>query len=158
LAREKGGAMDDDLKLKRTLEDLLQSQKLAVLATHKAGRPYTSLVAFASTEDLKQLIFATTRSTRKYANLIQDPRVALLIDNRSNQDSDIHAAAAVTATGEADEVPVAERKGLEHIYLAKHPHLKDFVSSPSCALIRIKANTYYLVRKFQHVLELHVKP
>jgi len=150
--------MDDDLKLKRTLEDLLQSQKLAVLATHKAGRPYTSLVAFASTEDLKQLIFATTRSTRKYANLIQDPRVALLIDNRSNQDSDIHAAAAVTATGEADEVPVAERKGLEHIYLAKHPHLKDFVSSPSCALIRIKANTYYLVRKFQHVLELHVKP
>jgi nitroimidazol reductase NimA-like FMN-containing flavoprotein (pyridoxamine 5'-phosphate oxidase superfamily) len=150
--------MDDDLTLRRTLEDLLRSQKLAVLATHKAGQPYASLVAFASTEDLKQLIFATTRATRKYANLIEDPRVALLIDNRSNQDSDIHAAAAVTATGEADEVPGPEKEALEHIYLAKHPHMKDFVSSPSCALIRIKADTYYLVRKFQHVLELHIKP
>ena len=150
--------MDDDLTLRRTLEDLLRSQRLAVLATHRAGGPYTSLVAFASTEDLKQLVFATTRSTRKYANLLEDSRVALLIDNRSNQDSDIHAAAAVTATGEADEVPIGERKGLEQIYLAKHPHMKDFVSSPSCALIRVKADTYYLVRKFQHVLELHVKP
>ena len=150
--------MDDDLTLRKTLEGLLRSQKLAVLATHKAGRPYTSLVAFASTEDLKQLLFATPRSTRKYANLMEDSRVSLLIDNRSNQDSDIHTAAAVTATGKADEVPEGERKGFENIYLAKHPHLKDFVSSPSCALIRVKADTYYLVRKFQHVLELHVKP
>jgi nitroimidazol reductase NimA-like FMN-containing flavoprotein (pyridoxamine 5'-phosphate oxidase superfamily) len=150
--------MDDDLTLRRTLEDLLRSQKLAVLATQRAGRPYTSLVAFASTEDAKQLIFATTRSTRKYVNLIQDSSVALLVDNRSNEASDIHAAAAVTATGEADEVPDEERTGLEHIYLAKHPHLKDFVSSPSCALIRVRVDTYYLVRKFQHVLELHVKP
>jgi nitroimidazol reductase NimA-like FMN-containing flavoprotein (pyridoxamine 5'-phosphate oxidase superfamily) len=150
--------MDDELTLRRTLEHLLGSQKLAVLATHRAGRPYTSLVAFASTEDLKQLIFATTRSTRKYVNLTQDSRVALLVDNRSNEASDIHAAAAVTVTGEADEVPDEERTGLEHIYLAKHPHLKDFVSSPSCALIRVRADTYYLVRKFQHVLELHVKP
>lgn len=149
--------MDDDLTLRRTLEDLLRSQKLAVLATHRDGQPYTSLVAFAATKDLKQLVFATTRSTRKYANLIEDSRVALLIDNRSNRDSDIHAAAAVTATGEADEVPRKEREGLEVIYLAKHPHLKDFVSSPSCALIRMKPNTYYLVRKFQHVLELHVE-
>jgi nitroimidazol reductase NimA-like FMN-containing flavoprotein (pyridoxamine 5'-phosphate oxidase superfamily) len=149
--------MDDDVTLRRSLEDLLRSQKLGVLATQKAGQPYTSLVAFAATEDLKQLVFATTRSTRKYANLIDDSRVALLIDNRSNRDSDIHAAAAVTATGEADEVPAEERKGLEVIYLAKHPHLKDFVSSPSCALVRIKTDTYYFVRRFQHVLELHVK-
>jgi nitroimidazol reductase NimA-like FMN-containing flavoprotein (pyridoxamine 5'-phosphate oxidase superfamily) len=150
--------MDDDLTLRRTLEDLLRSQKLAVLATHKAGQPYTSLVAFACTEDLKHLIFATTRATRKYANFLEDPRVALLIDNRSNQDSDIHAAAAVTATGEADEVSGPEKEALLHIYLEKHPHMKDFVSSPSCALIRIKADTYYLVRKFQHVLELNIKP
>jgi nitroimidazol reductase NimA-like FMN-containing flavoprotein (pyridoxamine 5'-phosphate oxidase superfamily) len=149
--------MDDDLTLRRTLEDLLQSQKLAVLATHKGGQPYTSLVAFAATRDLEQLLFSTTRSTRKYANLMEDSRVALLIDNRSNRDSDIHAAVAVTATGEADEVPGKEREALQAVYLAKHPHLKDFVSSPSCALFRVRADTYYLVRRFQHVLELHLK-
>lgn len=149
--------MDDDLVLRRTLEDLLQTQKLAVLATHRGGQPYASLVAFAATKDLEQLLFSTTRSTRKYANLMEDSRVALLIDNRSNRDSDIHAAAAVTATGEADEVPEKEREVLQAIYLAKHPHLKDFVSSPSCALIRVRADTYYLVRRFQHVLELHLK-
>jgi nitroimidazol reductase NimA-like FMN-containing flavoprotein (pyridoxamine 5'-phosphate oxidase superfamily) len=149
--------MDDDLTLRRTLEELLQSQKLAVLATHKGGQPYTSLVAFAVSRDLEHLLFSTTRSTRKYANIMEDARVALLIDNRLNRDSDLHAAAAVTATGEADEVPETQREALQAIYLAKHPHLKDFVSSPSCALIRVRADTYYLVRRFQHVLELHVK-
>jgi hypothetical protein len=43
------------------------------------------------------------------------------------------------------------------IYLAKHPMLKDFVQSPSCSLLQVKVETYYLVRRFQNVVELHVK-
>ena len=64
------------------LKALLESQKLAVLATHREGQPYGSLVSFVATEDMKQILFATTRSTRKYANLTADDRVAMVIDNR----------------------------------------------------------------------------
>ncbi len=53
------------------LEDirtLFHNQKLAVLSTSLSGHPYTTLVGFAATEDLRRIIFATTRATRKFAN------------------------------------------------------------------------------------------
>lgn len=148
--------MEKTAQLKRRLAELFNSQKLAVLSTHNAGQPYASLVAFATTEDLRHLLFATTRSTRKYTNIKSDARVAMLMDNRSNRDSDISNAIAVTATGTTEEVDQKNRDPFLSIYLTKHPHLKDFVNSPSCALIRIRIDTYYLVSKFQRVFELHV--
>jgi hypothetical protein len=63
--------MQDIQQLKETIKRILDSQKLAVLATQRDGRPYGSLVAFAATDDMKNLLFATTRATRKYANLPQ---------------------------------------------------------------------------------------
>lgn len=148
--------MDIELKLRRELKKLFKKQRLAVLATQKNGQPYSSLVAFAVTEDLKQLIFATSRATRKYDNFSSDSRVALLIDNRSNKESDFHKAMAVTAVGAAIEVDENRRQQLAHLYLAKHPHLKEFVESPTCALVRVSVKTYYIVRTFQNVMELHV--
>jgi general stress protein 26 len=140
------------------VRELLRSQQLAVLATHNKGQPYASLVAFAATDDLTEIYFATSRSTRKYANLTGDPRVALLVDSRSNQVSDFHRATAATVVGEAKEVDQSERDPIGQVYLSKHPHLKDFVRSPSCALLKIKAKTYYLVSTFQNVMELHITP
>ena len=106
---------------------------------------------------MKQVLFATTRSTRKYENLTADARVALLIDNRSNQDSDIHEATAVTATGRAEEIEGADKERFLRLYLEKHPYLRDFVDSPTCALLRVRVETYYLVNRFQEVTELHAE-
>ena len=150
--------MGESGEILRILKDLLIGQSLGVLATHQQGQPYASLVAIAATEDLREILFATTRSTRKYANLERDPRVAVLVDSRSNQDSDIHAAAAATATGRAEEVLLGEREAYLDFYLSKHPHLLDFVSSPTCALVRVKVDTYYVVNRFQRVTEFHLEP
>jgi len=46
---------------------------------------------------------------------------------------------------------------LAKMYLAKHPHLKEFVTSPTCALVKIRVDVYYLVWRFQNVLEWKVK-
>jgi len=149
--------LSEESELEHLIRELFESQKLAVLATQNKGQPYANLIAFAASEDLKSLYFATARATRKYANIEADARVTVLIDNRSNQDSDFSQAAAVTATGTAQEVVASKRGEVLAIYLAKHPMLKDFVQSPSCALLQIKVATYYLVRRFQNVMELHVK-
>lgn len=141
---------------KTDLISLFRSQSLAVLATHNEGQPYGSLVAFAATHDLDSLIFSTTRSTRKFANLSADPRVAMVIDNRSNHPSDLRFAMAVTATGRAEEIQKHASEDFLTIYLNKHPHLKDFVSSPSSALITIRVEVYYLVTRFQNVVEIHL--
>ena len=149
--------MEPDDRRRQRLKDLLDSQKLAVLGTHREGQPYGSLVSFVATEDMKQLLFATTRSTRKYENLTADARVSLLMDNRSNQDSDIHEATAVTATGRAEELEEADKERFLRLYLERHPYLKDFVNSPTCALLRVRVETYYLVNRFQEVTELRAQ-
>ena len=148
--------MQDGAQMKQKLIQLFQTQKLAVLSTHHSGQPYASLIAFTASDDLKELFFATPRATRKYANLKADPRAALLIDSRSNQDSDIHRAIAATAVGKATEVSEEEREKVLKLYLSKHPHLEEFVKSPSCALVRVTVATFYVVSRFQEVMELHV--
>jgi nitroimidazol reductase NimA-like FMN-containing flavoprotein (pyridoxamine 5'-phosphate oxidase superfamily) len=150
--------MENKETLVQQVRELLQSQQLAVLATHHKGQPYASLVAFAAGDDLREIYFATSRTTRKYANLSSDPRVALLVDSRSNEVSDFHRAAAATIVGEAQEVDEREREEVTQRYLLKHPHLEDFVRSPTCAILRVRAQTYYLVSKFQKVMELHIHP
>ncbi len=149
--------MEDLNHLKESLRNLLATQRLAVLATQSQGQPYGSLVSFASTRDSREILFATSRATRKYANLKADPRVALVIDNRSNRESDFQEAMAATATGRAEEVPDAERADLLRVYLAKHPYLADFVAAPTCAFLRVRVETYYLVSRFQQVTALEVK-
>ncbi|HSB07022.1 MAG TPA: pyridoxamine 5'-phosphate oxidase family protein, partial [Thermodesulfobacteriota bacterium] len=84
--------MEKTPQLKKFLKDLFFSQRLAVLATQSQGEPYGNLVAFVATNDLKHLLFATTRATRKYANMSENPRVAMVMDNRSNQEADFHQA------------------------------------------------------------------
>ena len=147
--------MEDSGEIKGTLKDLFSSQKLAVLSTQSEGQPYASLVSFVATDDLKYLLFATGRATRKYANLTADSRAALLVDSRSNRDSDLHRAIAVTATGIVDEIQGPDRDRLVDLYLAKHPYLAEFVNSPSNALLRLKVETYVMVSRFQNVIVLH---
>ena len=149
--------MKEKEKIREILLELFSSQKLAVLGTHQRGQPYGSLVAFAATPDLKSIVFATTRATRKFANLQADSRVSMVLDNRSNRVVDFRKAVATTALGRAKEVRGKERKKLTRLYLAKHPHLKEFLSSPTCALVRIRVEVYYLVWRFQNVFEWRVQ-
>jgi len=142
--------------LRETLRTLFLAQPLAVLSTSDEGQPYCSLVAFASTDDAGSLVFATSRSTRKFTNLARDPRVALLIDNRSNEAADFHDATAVTATGRAREVSGGERDVLLKLFLDKHPGLEEFARSPECALVEVRVSFYTVVSRFQQVTTLEI--
>ena len=79
--------MQDD-EVRDRLRRLLREQPLGVLATSGAAGPHATLVAFTVTDDLSEIVFATSRATRKFASLRHDPRAALLVDDRSNEVSD----------------------------------------------------------------------
>ena len=148
--------MQDSPETLAVIRNLLESQPLAVLSTQNHGQPYCNLIAIAATDDLKYLLFATTRATRKYANLMADSRVAVLVDNRRNEVADFTEAAALTALGKAWEVQGAERQQLLKVYLEKHPHLEAFVTGPTCALLRVKVDRYIVVTRFQEVREVQI--
>jgi nitroimidazol reductase NimA-like FMN-containing flavoprotein (pyridoxamine 5'-phosphate oxidase superfamily) len=142
--------------IQKQLKGLFDSQNLAVLATHNKEQPYASLVAFVATEDLKHIYFVTPKTTRKFANLTADGRVAVLINSSANQSSDFHRAISVTAVGDAREISGPEREAMLRPYLEKHPHLEEFAKAPTCALVQITARSYYMVKNFQKVLEFHL--
>jgi hypothetical protein len=78
----------------------------------------------------------------------------MLVDSRTNREAEFHKAEAVTITGKATEVSKQIRNKYLRIYLRKHPELKGFVCSPNCALLRLKVDRYYLVSRFQEVMEI----
>jgi len=139
------------------LVELFNSQKLAALSTQKGGQPYASLVAFYAADDARHLYFITSKTTRKFANLSADSRVAVLINNSTNTDSDFHEAISVTAVGKADEITGPDKESVLSQYLAKHPYLNDFARAKTCALVGVRVESYFMVRNFQIVTELHIK-
>ncbi len=147
--------MNHDPSHLEILRELLSSQLLAVLGTHHDGEPYTSLVGFAATDDLRSLLFVTGRQTRKHDNLAGDARASMLVDNRTNRPADFTEASAATAVGVVEEIDPGDRSAFETLFLAKHPHLETFVRSPSSALLRLRVSVYMVVSRFQHVIELH---
>jgi nitroimidazol reductase NimA-like FMN-containing flavoprotein (pyridoxamine 5'-phosphate oxidase superfamily) len=150
--------METEKKLRLRLGELFRSQNLAALSTHRDGQPYASLVAFYAADDLKHIYFVTPKTTRKYANLTANNRVAIMVNSSTNLVSDFHQAISVTAIGNVEVVNESEKEPILNLYLAKHPHLEEFARAPTCALVRISVMTYYLVKNFQNVMEIHIKP
>jgi len=140
---------------RRSVHELLDSQRFAVLSTLSETGPYCSLIAFWAEEDLGHVVFATLRSTHKFNYLVTHPRVALLFDDRSNQDIDISESMAVTAIGTAREITSDQaRAAASASLLAKHPALASFVASPGCALVRVDIDAFHVVTQFQNLVEL----
>jgi general stress protein 26 len=142
----------DDAFLRQTLHSLFSSQKLAVLATCGDDQPYCSLMAFAVTDDLKNLVVATKRQTHKFANIRQHPRISLLVDNRKNQVDDFQQAVAVTILATASEPPDNEYDQFLKLYLFKHPYMRGFCQSPDCALLKLSVQRYLVVASFRNYL------
>ena len=149
--------METKKKMRLQLGELFRSQNLAALSTQRDGQPYASLVAFYAADDLKHIYFVTPRTTRKFANLTADNRVAVMVNSSTNDTSDFHQAISVTAVGKAQVISESDQEMILRHYLAKHPHLEEFVRSPSCALVQVTVDSYYMVKNFQHVMELHLE-
>lgn len=132
------------------LQQLLESQPLAVLATSHDGAPYASLVAIAA-QGHDRLYFATPRATRKWGNLSSNARVAVLLDDRSNEPADFHAASAATGIGAAVECGADEAPAGREVLLGRHPHLAGLLASPSTVFVRVDIERWYVVTRFQSV-------
>lgn len=144
-------AADDPGSVPERLRMLDGIERFGVVATQEAGKSYASLVAYALSPDLKTVIFATPKNSRKYKNIVKADEIALLLDNRS-QPSPITKAEAITLTGRAKPLRRGrERDEMSALYLFKHPDLKDFVESQSTALVTLTINQAIHVSNFQTV-------
>ncbi len=146
--------MNKEKTLEKAIREMCEGESFAVLATQGSGQPYTSLIGFATSEDLTHLVFATPKQTRKYAYLEKNNQVALLIDNRSSQPDSVNDLSALTITGKGKILSTQEEKNHWGNLLAnKLPYLRDFLDSLDTAIVVVEVNQYLHVRKFQEVSE-----
>lgn len=143
-------------RARRVLRSLFQSRGLAVLATQDGGQPYTSLVAFASDDSLKTLVFVTDRNTRKHRNIMKDQRVSMMVHNSADPVDNFSEAVAVTAIGDASETSGPVLNDLKNLFILKHPALTNFAETPSSALVSVYVKSYIIVEKFEKVSTLEV--
>ena len=139
------------------IRSLLEGQNCGVLATHGSEYPYAALVGYASSQDCRELVFATIRDTRKFKNIQKKPNVSLLIDNRVNQANDFQDAKALTVLGRAQKIDDTLTNDYLALYLKKHPSLEEFVDAPNCSLIKVSVVKHILVDHFQNVMEYTVQ-
>lgn len=146
--------MEISPKVRNRIESVLSSQKIAVLGTSKNGEPYSCLIAFTITDDLKEMVFATMRQRLKYANIIANPRVTLIVDNRDAKASDFNDTTSITMVGTAQDVQGDGRDKYATLLLKRHPSLTDFVNSSDCAVIRVEIDKIYIVSEFESVVRI----
>jgi PPOX class probable F420-dependent enzyme len=106
-----------------------RARGLAVLATTSAdGRPQAAVVGIAITDD-GDIVFDTTRTSRKFANLTRQPRVALVIgfDWADEQTVQIEGAAA--------EIP--QDNPAVAAYYEQFPTGRERAAWPDIAYVRI---------------------
>ncbi|MFW9955198.1 MAG: pyridoxamine 5'-phosphate oxidase family protein [Candidatus Thorarchaeota archaeon] len=131
--------------------EVLDSQRVAVLSTIESQEPYSCLVSYYATKGLESILFTTKRARRKYRNILQNPRVSLVIDTRSSEDFDLFGTTVISIMGPAIEYNGHDRTRYIDLLKAKHPYLSAFVSEDDTALILVKIEKLIIVDSFERV-------
>lgn len=153
-SQREGEEVRPDPRLEDRIRRLVGEQLYGVLCTEGKGQPYGSMIAFAFSEDLSAVVFATPTATRKYRLLTENSHVALVVDNRPSFPDNMMKVEAITVTGHASEVERGpEFDEYSRLLVARHPQLEAFVNSSSCGLFVVEVFRFFHVSRFQEVAQ-----
>jgi predicted pyridoxine 5'-phosphate oxidase superfamily flavin-nucleotide-binding protein len=129
--------------IKEYIESVFQTSRFAVLATTADGQPHTSLIAITPVDGFRQLIFATYRNTLKYRNIMNNSKVAVLIEGEHVNVTGLKEKVVLTIIGYTEDSNINEAAFQAH--LKRHPQMESFMLSPDCALVLVIARSFQVV-------------
>lgn len=138
----------------RKIKKILKLQLYGILATSYNNQPYTSLLAFAASEDMKNIYMATSKTTHKFQYVKENEKTAFFIDTRENDNFDVNKAYALTAIGKATPINKKDSPEIEKLYLSRHPQLETFIHLPNVQFLQMKISSFSFVQRFQNVFLL----
>ena len=142
----------DKAALKLEIASLLEQQVQCVLATIDDRRPCQHMMAFACSEDLSRIYLATYMDTRKYRNMLSNPMVSILWDNRSGSADDHVQGISLIALGRAELLDGPSQADIGQALLARNPALKSLLEDQSCRIFVVRVEDYQWTRGYQQVL------
>ncbi len=126
------------------LETILCENSLCVLCTEAAGNPYCSLMTYLLSDDRRTLYLVSTRESRKFKNLLANPRVSVLVDSRQHQSQGANIV-SVTFSGLFKPLADADIPPLKTAFAEKHPELKEILNHPDNLVFAIQLQSYLLL-------------
>ena len=129
------------------MKDIVKGNDLCVLATVSEGKPHCSLMSYISDEEGHEVYLISHKQTKKYANLMGNPTVSLLINTREEKKGQRRIdIKALTVSGEFQTINDSVKKDLIRTkFLRKHPHLTDFLNDPGAEIFSIKIKSFQLL-------------
>ncbi|MEX0842506.1 MAG: DUF2470 domain-containing protein [Xanthobacteraceae bacterium] len=139
-----------DFNTRQAAKKLLREGRSGALATLMAASadPYCSLVNVATAADGAPLLLLSRLAVHT-KNILADPRVSLMLDERKEGDPLEGARVMLMGTTAATEDPNARRR-----YLARHPEAETFAGFGDFAFYEIKLKDAHLVAGFGRIVDL----
>jgi nitroimidazol reductase NimA-like FMN-containing flavoprotein (pyridoxamine 5'-phosphate oxidase superfamily) len=129
------------------IKELIQHKDTCVLATVSGAEPHCSLMSYITDEDCRKIYMISLRGSKKYANMMNNASVSLLIDTR---DDDIgrkrENIKALTVKGTFQTIgDEAKTHEIFEKLLERHPNLKDFVGSTELEVFQVNTKSVQLL-------------
>jgi heme iron utilization protein len=140
----------DAAKLARSL---LRRSRQGALATLMAGSgaPYCSLVNVASHPDGSPILLISRLAVHT-RNILADPRVSLMLDERAGGDP--LEGSRIMLAGRAEQAAGDDATILRRRYLNAHPSAEAFVDFADFSFFRIRPSGTHLVAGFGRIVDL----
>jgi pyridoxine/pyridoxamine 5'-phosphate oxidase len=130
---------------KKKALDFIKQQQHMVLSYLGDGRPHSALVGFSETDDF-EIIFGTSRGSRKVAKLSENNQVSLIIG--------LKQPISIQIDGVAEEIPANELAKYVSIHTTKHPSTKKYAALAEQAYYRVKPNWLQYTDQSQEPMEI----
>jgi putative heme iron utilization protein len=139
-----------DFDPKASAKKLLREGRSGALATLMpgSGNPYCSLVNIATAADAAPVLLISRLAVHT-RNILNDPRVSLMIDERKEGDPLQGARVMLMGTAAATDDPDIRRR-----YLARQPEAEMFAGFADFAFYRIELKGAHLVAGFGRIVDL----
>jgi len=139
-----------DFDPKGTARKLMREARTGALATLMTGSgdPYCSLVNVASASDGSPLLLISRLAVHT-KNILSDPRVSLMLDERKEGDPLQGARVMLMGRAALTDDPDARRR-----YLARQPEAEMFAGFGDFAFYKIKLSGAHLVAGFGRIVDL----
>jgi nitroimidazol reductase NimA-like FMN-containing flavoprotein (pyridoxamine 5'-phosphate oxidase superfamily) len=130
------------------MKGLIREKDICVLSTVSGNKPHCSLMAYTTDSECRKFYMVTSRETRKYRNLTDNPNVSLLIDTREeNRGPHRNQASALTVSGQIEEIrDLKKQREISHLLLERHPHLEELFNRDDTAILCVKPDSFLLLR------------
>jgi hypothetical protein len=142
-----------DFSASRLARALLRRSRQGALATLApgSGDPYCSLVNVASHSNGSPILLIS-RLALHTRNILADPRVSLMLDERA--EGDPLEGARIMLAGRAEQAGDADEPILRRRYLNAHPSAEAFVDFNDFSFFRIEPAGAHLVAGFGRIVDL----